>query len=177
MATPNIAGPRASLSVAREYGPIVDLVAAAPVTGDRGARMRLVVDLLWEAFTARGVSWIGFYTKTPGRDEMILGPCRDKPACSPLGLHGVCGQGCVARRPILVADIATLGPNYIACDPRDLSEVVVPLFEPGGACWGVLDADSHERGTFDERDATGLIRVVEAAGLSAAGMAGEPIQR
>ena len=128
--------------------------------------MQQVVHALWEATGTRGVSWIGFYAKASGRDEMILGPRRDKPACSPIGLHGVCGRCWLERRPILVADVATLGKNYIACDPRDKSEVVIPLFEGDGRCWGVLDGDSYEAGGFDTTDVVGLTTLVEHAGLS-----------
>jgi putative methionine-R-sulfoxide reductase with GAF domain len=66
----------------------------------------------------------------------------------------------------VVRDVRDLGEDYIACDPRDLSEVVVPLLEPDGACWGVLDADSRAVGSFDTDDAAGLARVMRAAGLS-----------
>ena len=65
-----------------------------------------------------------------------------------------------------MTDVANLGVGYIACDPRDRSEAVIPLFEKDGTCWGVLDADSHEAGSFVLADAVGLNRVMRAAGLS-----------
>jgi putative methionine-R-sulfoxide reductase with GAF domain len=129
--------------------------------------MRRVVDALWDLTSSRGVSWIGFYTKHPRRDEMILGPRRDKPACSPLGLQGMCGRCWAERKPIVVADVATLGKNYIACDPKDRSEAVIPLFEADGTCYGVLDADSYETGAFGTADIIGMTVLVEHAGLSA----------
>jgi putative methionine-R-sulfoxide reductase with GAF domain len=115
----------------------------------------------------RGVSWIGFYIKTPGKDEMILGPRRDKPACSPIGLHGMCGRSWLERRPIIVHDVATLGKDYIACDPKDRSELVIPLFEADGTCYGVLDSDSYDVGSFETSDVVGLTHAVEHTGLSA----------
>jgi putative methionine-R-sulfoxide reductase with GAF domain len=149
---------------ARDYGSIVTKVRSGP---DREATMRAVVDSLWEAFAGRGVSWVGFYTKQADQDTMILGPRRDKPACSPLGMNGICGQSFVARKPIVVRDSAALGAgSYIACDPNDRSEVVIPLFNADGTCWGVLDVDSHEVGTFDQPDVVGLRRIVERVGLS-----------
>lgn len=150
----------------RDYAPLTRLRPGA----SREATMRLATDALWDALSPHSVSWLGFYTKPRGRDELILGACRDKPACSPLGLHGICGQSFTAGRPIVVRDVATLGGNYIACDPRDKSEVVVPLMEPansGPVCWGVLDLDSHEVGAFDDRDAAELTRLMERLGLSA----------
>jgi L-methionine (R)-S-oxide reductase len=128
--------------------------------------MQQAVDAMWEALGSRGISWIGFYLKVPGKDEMVLGPRRDKPACSPIGLHGMCGRCWKERRPIIVQDVATLGEGYIACDPHDRSELVIPLLEPDGSCWGVLDADSYDQGSFDESDALGLRQAAERAGLS-----------
>ena len=63
-------------------------------------------------------------------------------------------------------DVADLGDNYIACDPRDRSEAVVPLFNDNGDCWAVLDLDSHDVGAFDETDVAGLVNVLQAAGLT-----------
>lgn len=129
--------------------------------------MRALADALWERFAGAGYSWVGFYTRQPGADEMVLGPRRDKPACSPIGLHGMCGLACLERRAVVVRDVRALGDNYVACDPRDLAEVVVPLLEPDGSCWGVLDTDSFEAGAFDEGDAIALARLCERAGLTA----------
>ena len=63
-------------------------------------------------------------------------------------------------------NVAELGEGYIACDPLDRSEVVLPLFDESGACWGVLDLDSHEVGAFDNTDVEGLQKVLLAAGLT-----------
>jgi L-methionine (R)-S-oxide reductase len=128
--------------------------------------MRRAVDLLWGALGSSGVSWIGFYERGPGPGEMTL-VCREpKPACSPIGLHGMCGKGMQERRPFIVPDVRTLGANYVACDPRDQSEVVVPLLAADGSCDAVLDADSYDLGAFDDHDARGLARVLVALGLS-----------
>ena len=142
------------------------IAAGVCVVGDRVQRMRTAVDALWSALTGTGVSWVGFYVHEGG-DELVLGPMRDKPACSPIGLHGACGQAFRTRRPLVVRDVKELGENYIACDPRDRSEVVVPLLESDGTCWGVLDLDSHDVGSFDDQDAAGLQRVLRATGLTA----------
>jgi putative methionine-R-sulfoxide reductase with GAF domain len=48
-----------------------------------------------------------------------------------------------------------------------MAEVVVPLLEEDGTCWGVLDADSFDVGAFGVADALGLARLVERAGLCA----------
>jgi putative methionine-R-sulfoxide reductase with GAF domain len=147
----------------RDYGGILSKMKPAP---DRLATMQAAADVFWDALGERGISWIGFYRKAADRDEMVLEACRNKPACSPIGLHGMCGRCWKEKRPILVNDVSTLGANYIACDPKDRSEVVIPLFNADGSCWGVLDADSYEVGAFSEMDVGGLTRAVERAGLS-----------
>ncbi len=129
--------------------------------------MQATVDALWDALKDTGVSWVGFYLHE-GADELVLGPRRDKPACSPIGLHGVCGQAFTQRRPIVVRDVRALGKDYIACDPRDLSEVVIPLLDADGKCWGVLDLDSHDVDAFSEADIAGLLGVLRSAGLTSA---------
>ncbi|MBK7404835.1 MAG: GAF domain-containing protein [Phycisphaerales bacterium] len=128
--------------------------------------MKAIVDALWDRFSGRGYSWVGFYTKADGRDEMLLSERRDKPACSPIGLHGMCGLAWKARRSVVVHDVRELGDNYVACDPRDMAEVVVPLLDAEGRCWGVLDVDSFEVGAFDRRDALGLAALLERCGLT-----------
>ena len=139
--------------------------ALGNLTGDREARMQAVVDALWDALHATGVSWVGFYLHE-GEDELLLGPRRDGPACSPISLQGACGQAFTGKEPLVVRDVAELGENYIACDPRDRSEVVLPLFDESGTCWGVLDLDSHEVGAFSDADVAGLQSILLAAGLT-----------
>ncbi|MBK8915215.1 MAG: GAF domain-containing protein [Phycisphaerales bacterium] len=146
----------------RDYEPIRQIADRAQ--GDRHARMRMLADALWDHLSPLGVSWVGFYLHEGG-DELVLGPMRNKPACSPIGLHGVCGQAWRSRRPQIVRDTAELGAAYVACDPRDRSELVIPLLEADGRCWGVLDVDSHEVGAFDQSDALGLGDVLRAAGF------------
>lgn len=135
------------------------------IQGTREERMQSFVDLGWEALHPTGVSWLGFYLRHD-RDELILGPRRDKPACSPIGLHGACGQAFTSHKPLVVRDVAELGANYIACDPRDCSEVVIPLLEENSECWGVLDLDSYDVGAFTNDDVSGLTLLLHAAGLT-----------
>ena len=137
-------------------------------TDDIIRRMRVAVDAIWTHLSPTGVSWVGFYvpqTDPTEADSLILGPSRDRPACSPIGLHGVCGQSFRGRCVRIVHDVQALGDDYVACDPRDRSEIVIPI-QQGEATIAVLDLDSHEVGRFTPADEVGLRLVLQAAGLS-----------
>ncbi len=152
----------------RDYGEVLRAAAAMPAGATRQARMATVCDAIWREHASRGVSWVGFYLDRPGEADdrrLILGPRRDKPACSPIGLHGACGRALLSRSTLIVRDVRGLGPGYIACDPRDQSELVIPLCDDSGTWWGVLDLDSFDVGAFDEHDAAELTLVLVAAGL------------
>lgn len=161
----------------RNYARLAALLRAGPT---REATMAAAVDTLWDALSPTAVSWLGFYIKPTGPDELILGPRRDKPACSPIAMHGICGRSFITRRPIVLKDAraltAPINPDlegvaspigYIACDPNDRAELVIPLLNPDGSAWGVLDLDSHEPDVFNDHDAAELTRLMEQIGLSA----------
>lgn len=132
---------------------------------DPSDRLAPLCDAMWGLLSPRGLSWIGFYLVNPENEaELLLAARRDKPACSPIGMHGVCGQGYCEETIRLVEDVALLGAGYIACDPRDRSEIVLPIYR-NGLRWGVLDADSHEAACFGQSDVDGLSGVLRAAGL------------
>ena len=61
---------------------------------------------------------------------------------------------------VVVRDVRELGENYIACDPRDLSEIVVPVRARDGRVTGVLDIDSYSVGAFGETDRIALEQFV-----------------
>jgi putative methionine-R-sulfoxide reductase with GAF domain len=146
-------------ALALQLRPVADLP-------DAEARMKAATEILWRELSPRGVNWLGFYTLTEDADAMVLVACRPKPACSPIGLHGVCGRGCLQRRSQVVEDCHALGDDHIVCDPANRSEVVVPLLEPDGTCRAVLDLDSRDLASFDASDAAGLEEALRAAGLS-----------
>ena len=135
---------------------------------DPVAAMRAVVDATWPVLERAGVTWLGFYVDEPaGPDHarLVLGPSCPLPACSPIGMHGACGQALSTARTLVIDDVKTLGAAYVACDPRDRAEVVVPLTDARDRPFAVLDLDSHEVGAFDQDDAAGLHAVLIAAGL------------
>lgn len=148
----------------RDYRAVA--LALSNVSGNRHRRMNEVCDVLWRFFKDEGVSWVGFYEEDPENDQMILGPSRDKPACSPIELHGACGMSYTKARPIIVKDVHNLGEHYIACDPKDRSEIIIPLFNNDGTCFGVLDVDSFDRNAFDEHDLIELRKLMESTAIS-----------
>lgn len=146
----------------RDYTSCLKVIAPA---ADRAESMQSFVDVVWERLRSTHISWIGFYLPSDGH-SMVLGPRRDKPACSPIGLHGACGRAFLNRRTMVIKDVAELGEQYIACDPRDRSELVIPLFESDGNVWGVLDVDSYETSAFSDDDAAGFTQLLLKAGLT-----------
>ena len=154
----------------RSYAPaIADLRAKVRGRMPLDDRMRAAVETYWRYFGGDGpgkdVSWVGCYIKTDGADELTL-VCREpKPACSPIGLQGMCGRGWKDRRAYAIPDIRTLGENYIACDPKDKSEVVAPIFDARGTCVGVFDVDSYSVRAFTLTDCEGAIDLLSTAGL------------
>lgn len=152
----------------RQYEELTHRVTNA---GSVEHRMRAFVDALWELMHDTGISWAGFYLDHPGKPDgrrLVLGPHRDKPACSPIGLHGVCGQALTFGTTRIVNDVTELGENYVACDPRDRSEIVVPVQDETGRVFAVLDLDSFDVGAFDEADDRGLRRALLQAGFQPA---------
>ena len=150
----------------RDYQDIAGRMnALIPKGAQRDRRLALFTEILWEALSLAGVSWCGFYLPSNDGSALLLACCKPKPACSPIGLHGVCGKAFLTKRPIVVHDVWELGESYVACDPRDRSEVVVPLIDKDGSCWAVLDLDSHEVGAFTEADAKGLASTLRAVGM------------
>ncbi|MDA0802711.1 MAG: GAF domain-containing protein [Planctomycetota bacterium] len=129
------------------------------------ARMSAFVRMAWPALALDGVSWVGFYILAGDRGTMSLVAREPAPACSPIGVHGACGQAALHNEVLIVHDVSALGDRYIACDPRDRSELVLPLALARGRV-GVLDLDSHSAGRFGPDDATLLAGWLASADLS-----------
>lgn len=99
---------------------------------------------------AMGFWWTGFYRVKD--DELVLGPFQGPVACMHIGFgKGVCGTAWKERRTVIVPDVEQF-PGHIACSSLSRSEIVVPVFSKGGEIEAVLDIDSKELSTFDEKD-------------------------
>ena len=112
----------------------------------------------------RHTSWCGFYLIDPDHKTMTL-VCREpKPACSPITLEGMCGRGWREQKTFIVPDVKVLGENYIACDPRDISELVLPIYDLESPtptkCLGVFDVDSYDGDAFTQQDAEETMKLL-----------------
>src|SRR5688500_4325323 len=105
-------------------------------------------------------SWTGFYrVVAPGL--MRVGPYQGPLGCLEIPFdRGVCGAAARERRTQVVPDVHAF-PGHIACDSAARSEIVIPIFDPGGELVAVLDVDSHQPASFDDSDREGLERIAE----------------
>ena len=84
-------------------------------------------------------------------NELILGPFQGGVSCVRIALgKGVCGESAASRQTVIVGDVKTY-PNYISCDSKALSEIVVPMVKKGQLL-AVLDLDSYVLDDYDEID-------------------------
>ena len=120
------------------------------------AAMATVSGLVHHAF---GFLWTGFYrVVAPGL--LRVGPYQGTLGCLEIAFgKGVCGMAAAERRAVVVADVAMF-PGHISCDGRSRSEIVVPVFGPGGELLSVFDVDSEKVATFDAVDEQGLTRIL-----------------
>ena len=74
-------------------------------------------------------------------NELVLGPFQGGVSCIRISLgKGVCGEAAEFQETVLVGDVSTY-PNYISCDSKSKSEIVVPMLK-NRRLVGVLDLDS-----------------------------------
>ena len=84
-------------------------------------------------------------------NELILGPFQGGVSCVRIALgKGVCGESAASCQTVIVGDVKTY-PNYISCDSKALSEIVVPMVKDGQLL-GVLDLDSSQVDDYDSID-------------------------
>ena len=113
------------------------------------AKMSLISTVLYVEFE----KWIfcGFYVLKEN-SLLEIGPHQGKVIpCTHIQLgKGVCGTSAMENKIIVVNDVSKY-PNYISCDNKTKSEIVVPVTNNGNLK-AVLDIDSMELSHFDELD-------------------------
>lgn len=122
--------------------------------------MAEIVNALWDSFGGNVYAWCGFYYPVKNGAELVLGPSKDKPACTPIGAHGVCGKAMTTRESQIIADVKTLGAAYVECDPSHKSEIAIPATDENGVVFAVLDIDSTIPSAFNDEDRRWLERIV-----------------
>jgi len=125
-------------------------------TTDPQAQMATIAALLYHKFDY--YFWCGFYRLLD--DDLVVGPYQGPLACQVLAKNkGICWEAVKRGETVVVADVR-LFPGHIACDPRSLSEIVVPVRDIKGTIAAVLDVDSDILAQFDEADSEGLQGIV-----------------
>lgn len=101
--------------------------------------------------------WTGFYRVID--NNLVLGPFQGPLACSRIAYgRGVCGTAWKEQCTQIVPDVE-LFPGHIACSNESRSEIVVPIFNNKKEVIAVLDIDSKQLSTFDERDKQWLEKI------------------
>jgi L-methionine (R)-S-oxide reductase len=139
---------------ARAYSELKEHVdAVLDGLDDPIAAMATIAALVYHAF---GHLWCGFYRVVEVDRLLRIGPYQGTLGCLeiPFG-RGVCGSAAADRRTIVVADVNAF-PGHIVCDSRARSEIVVPVFDAGGALIAVFDIDASHPSAFGPADAAGL---------------------
>ena len=84
-------------------------------------------------------------------NELILGPFQGGVSCVRIARgKGVGGESAASRQSVIVGDVKNYS-NYISCDSKALSEIVVPMVKKGQLL-AVLDLDSYVLDDYDEID-------------------------
>ncbi len=93
----------------------------------------------------------GFYVMN-NKNYLEIGPYQGKIlACTKIKIgQGVCGSVASNKKTLIVNDVTTYS-NYISCDPKTRSEIVVPIIKENKLL-AVLDIDSEAVGNFNKID-------------------------
>lgn len=103
--------------------------------------------LLYQALPRSVFAGFYLYDQT----ELILGPFQGGVSCVHIALgKGVCGEAAQKQETMIVDDVRQHA-NYISCDSRAMSEIVVPMIKDGQLL-GVLDLDSECVSDYDQLD-------------------------
>jgi L-methionine (R)-S-oxide reductase len=121
------------------------------------AAMATMSALIHHAF---GHLWTGFYRVVEPDVLLRVGPYQGTLGCMEIQIgRGVCGAAASEQRTIVVPDVQAY-PGHITCDARSRSEIVVPVTNRAGVLIAVLDIDSEQLATFDDKDRRGLERIL-----------------
>ena len=105
--------------------------------------------------------WVGVYLLGEGGDELWLHNYMGQGtehAKIPVGT-GVCGTAVAEATNQNVPDVTAVS-NYLACDPKVKSELVI-LIRAGDEIFGQFDLDSRQAGAFTPDDETAVEEIAD----------------
>jgi AhpD family alkylhydroperoxidase len=148
------------LPFATQFDQIVKLIGQE---SDRDSFSYLIADYL--KCHNRIFDWVGFYWLDPEKkDELVLGSFSGAPTEHvriPVG-KGICGMAAQDRNTFVVQDVR-LESNYLSCNQKVRSEIVIPIFKDN-IIIGELDIDSHTLSPFSEDHKAFLERIAQIVG-------------
>lgn len=126
----------------------------------KSEKLKIICELLKD--NVAHYDWVGFYLVNPEKQcELLLDPYVGEPTEHvriPFG-KGICGQAADTGKTFILQDVSK-ETNYLSCNPRVKSEIVMPIFKAGRII-GELDIDSHTLSAFSKDDAAFLKRTCE----------------
>jgi len=109
--------------------------------------------------------WVGFYLVSEKKNTLILGPYVGEITDHteiPFG-RGICGQVALSHKTFVVPDVEKQD-NYLSCNMKVKSEIVIPIFDTKGEFVAQLDIDSHVLDPFTQEDKDLLEEICERLG-------------
>lgn len=121
------------------------------------AKMSMISSILHHSY--RHWLFCGFYNII-NKNILEIGPYQGEILpCSHIEFsRGVCGEAVTKKKSIVVNDVSKYD-NYISCDSKTKSEIVIPILKKDSII-GVLDIDSCIESDFDKIDLKFLTEII-----------------
>ncbi|HXX71311.1 MAG TPA: GAF domain-containing protein [Candidatus Acidoferrum sp.] len=129
--------------------------------GERAERAKRLAELIRRLGDYR---WVGIYDVGPENVSIVAwsGPSAPEHPTFPVS-EGLTGAAICEQRTIVVDDVRN-DPRYRTAFASTLSEIIVPVFAPGGTrVIGTLDVESERAQAFSARDQQMIEQCAEAA--------------
>ncbi len=141
-----------------DYPPLAERIAA--LTQGETDTVSLMATVACEVHHSdERFDWTGFY-RNVGNDLLKIGPYQGGHGCLVIPFsRGVCGAAARTGQVQLVADVESFD-GHIACASSTRSELVLPVWDKGGALLGVFDIDSNQPDAFGDEDAEALAAIL-----------------
>ena len=121
---------------------------------DRKEKARLIAEKIK---SAKGYSWVGLYDIKEKEIQLISFAGRTEPTFTSFPKDkGLNGRAYMEKKTVIVNDIDK-DEDYLLTFSDTQSEIVVPVFDPGGkAVSGTIDVESEQENAFGHEDAVFL---------------------